>query len=326
MADVKVSGLPSDSSLDNNHYVPINDPSGPTTKRTLLSTFAAWLFDQVNIPAGSGSPITRFDEAFYDFAQTGLVWTGDAYASTRNASMTSGIIYINGRRISISAVSARAFTASKDTYVDILDNLDGTASLVYTEVVNNAASPALVSNSFRLAIIVTGATNIAAVGSINQGSVDVVLPIIASVPMTWTDSLGNLINCRTPDPEIIGYRQNIAGQATTSTTPVAVTGMTMPFIVPKSGNYCFDYSGLATSSAVGNYNEVGFHDNTVATARFCFTSSNSTTQHRHSLTFPQPRTAGSATVQLGFTGGASGTSTIVAAATYKTIMVVRRMN
>lgn len=163
MADVKVSGLPSDTSLDGNHYVPLNDPTGPTTKRTLLSTLAAFFFNQTNIPAGTGSPVTRADEMAYDFVYSGMVWSADSIGSTRNGSMTSGTIYINGRRLSISAVSARSFTASKDTYVDLLDNLDGTGTLVYTEVANGATAPSLASNSVRIAMLVTGASAITAV-------------------------------------------------------------------------------------------------------------------------------------------------------------------
>lgn len=178
MADVKVSGLPSDSSLDGNHYVPVNDPTGPTTKRTLLSTLAAFFFNQVNIPAGSGSPVTRTDEMLEDAVISGLVITGDSYGVNRNASMSSGIIYINGRRLSISSVSGRTYTASKDTYVDVLDNQDGTGTLVYTEVNNGVASPALAANSVRIGKVVTAAGSIAAASSITQ---------------LGSDSLSNLI-------------------------------------------------------------------------------------------------------------------------------------
>lgn len=41
--DIKVSGLPSDSALDGNHYFPLNDPSGPTTKRTTLTTLLSYI-------------------------------------------------------------------------------------------------------------------------------------------------------------------------------------------------------------------------------------------------------------------------------------------
>lgn len=43
MADQKISGLPADTSLDDNHYVLLNDPTGPTTKRTTLGTLRLWL-------------------------------------------------------------------------------------------------------------------------------------------------------------------------------------------------------------------------------------------------------------------------------------------
>lgn len=107
-------------------------------------------------------------ELFPDFLASGCVITGDAYASTRNASMTSGVIYIAGRRLTVASVSAHSYTASKDTYVDASDNGDGTALLTYNEVTNGAASPALASNNIRLAKVVTGATNIAAASSITQ--------------------------------------------------------------------------------------------------------------------------------------------------------------
>lgn len=161
MADVKISGLPSDSSLDGNHYVPLNDPTGPTTKRTLLSTLIAWLFDQINIPSGAtGSPILRLDESQQDFVVSGLVWTADSINVNRNGSMSSGTVYINGRRLPLSGVVARSFTASRDTYIDVLDNLNGTGSLVYTEVTNGAASPALAANSKRLGRIITNGSAI----------------------------------------------------------------------------------------------------------------------------------------------------------------------
>lgn len=43
MADQKISGLPPDTDIDDNHYVLLNDPTGPTTKRTTLGTIRLWL-------------------------------------------------------------------------------------------------------------------------------------------------------------------------------------------------------------------------------------------------------------------------------------------
>lgn len=171
-------------------------------------------------------------ELFFDYIASGCVWTADAAGSTRNASMTSGVVYIAGRRLTVAAITAHTFTASKDTYVDFSDNGDGTALVTYNEVTNNTASPALSTNNLRNAIIVTGATTIATSGSVNQGQESAVLPIASSVAYAVTDSLGNLICPRDPQRRILGYRQIIAGFSTASTTATQITGLGCPVIVP----------------------------------------------------------------------------------------------
>lgn len=226
----KISQLPADSAPSLTDTFPTYDPETGLTKQVSLSDLISLMF--TNVPAGANSPITRWDESFRDYMlpNTG-VWTADSAGVNRNASMTAATVYINGRRISVGLVTARTFTASKDTYVDILDNTDGTGTLVYTEVANNAASPALASNSIRIAIIVTGATTIAAAASINQGQEDRVLPIASSIPYTVTDSLGNQICNKVPIGGIIGYRQTVGTSfTTTSLTDVQITGLSMPII------------------------------------------------------------------------------------------------
>lgn len=169
----------------------------------------------------------------FDFVASGCVWSGDAYASTRVASMTSGVAYINGRKHTVAAVTSRTFTASKDTYIDLLYSLtDNVATVVYTEASNNAASPALAANSIRIGIIITAAGSIADAGSVNQGQETKVLPIASSTPYTVTDSLGNLICPRDPNRKVLGYRQITANFTTTSATPVIVTGLSFPAIIP----------------------------------------------------------------------------------------------
>lgn len=192
-------------------------------------------------------------ELFYDYVASGMVWSGDAYASTRNASMTSGVIYINGRRLTATAISARSFTASKDTYIDASDNGDGTVLLTYTEVSNNAASPALSANNVRIGIIVTGATNIAAAGSVNQGQEDRVLPIASSVPYAVTDSLGNLICPRDPNRRILGYKQQISNVGGFSTTHALVGGLSCPVIVPtgRKVKITVEYPVMTPATAFG---------------------------------------------------------------------------
>jgi len=176
-------------------------------------------------------PVLRASNMFYDFVASGGVWTGDAYGSTRAASMTALVAYINGQRGTVSAVTARTFTASKDTYIDVL-NTAGVFSLVYTEVTNNAASPALAANSIRLGIIVTDGTDIQNAGSVNQGQENKVLPIASSVPYAVTDSLGNLICPRDPQRKLLGYRQITTDFSTASTSNVQITGLSVPVLVP----------------------------------------------------------------------------------------------
>lgn len=187
----------------------------------------------------------------YDFVLSGCVWTADAAGSTRLASMTSGVVVINGNPVTVAAVTSRTFTASKDVYVDVLDNGDGTGLLVYTDATTNAASPALASNSVRLAIIVVGASSIATAASINQGQEDRVLPIASSTPYAVTDSLGNLICPRDPNRKILGYRQQIT--SFTFTTNATVTKLVCPVIVPAGRKIKVSvYSDSIVSSSIAN--------------------------------------------------------------------------
>lgn len=171
----------------------------------------------------------------YDYVVSGCVLSGDSYGSTLNFSMTSGVVVINGNPVTVASFSASAATASKDTYVDVLDNGDGTGLVVKTGgnvVNNNAASPALASNSIRIGIVVSGAGNIAAAGSVNQGQEDRVLPIASSIPYSVSDSLGNLICPRDPSRKILCIRRRVSDFTINTTTPTQVTELSAPVIVP----------------------------------------------------------------------------------------------
>ena len=213
----------------------VSHSSGVTAQMNIVAEHLTAFQDGTAITDSIINPIkiTGSSERIADYVASGGIWSGDAYASTRNASMTALVCYISGQRGTVAAVTARSFTASKDTYVDVL-NTAGTFSLVYTEVTNNAASPALASNSLRLGIVVTGASNIAAAASINQGQADRVLPIASSIAYTTTDSLGNLIYNRVPQPVLIGYRQITGNFTTASASEVQITGLTCPVIVPAN--------------------------------------------------------------------------------------------
>jgi hypothetical protein len=179
----------------------------------------------------TGLATTAVSNFVYDFISSGCVWTADAAGSTRLASMTAGVVYINGVKLTVAAVTSRTFTASKDVYVDFSDNGDGTAAVTYTDNTTNAASPALAANSVRNAIVVVGASSIAAAASINQGQEDRVLPIASSIPYAVTDSLGNLICPRDPNRKLLGYRRIIAQFDAGTNAVTDVTGLSVPVIV-----------------------------------------------------------------------------------------------
>lgn len=225
--------------------------SHSTGSTVIMAPVAKWF---TALASGELSTDPLRTELFYDYVASGCVWTADAAGSTRNASMTSGVVYIQGRRLTVAAITARTFTASKDTYVDFSDNGDGTALVTYNEVANNSASSALATNNLRNAIIVTGATTIATSGSINQGQESAVLPIASSIPYAVTDSLGNLICPRDPNRKVLGYRQIISNVSTTSTSDVAITGLSCPVIVPTGRKVKVTvYSYAIFGTVIGSY-------------------------------------------------------------------------
>lgn len=171
-------------------------------------------------------------EFIYDHVASGIVITGDSLGSNKNYSISSGVVYIAGERCTVAAVSAQTVGASKDRYIDLRSNGDGTASYITNEVNNNAASQALTAGDLRVGIVVAGATTIANAASINQGETDKLLPIASSIPYAVTDSLGNLICPRDPQRKLLGFRQITSGTATTSATAVQIVGLTCPVIVP----------------------------------------------------------------------------------------------
>ena len=118
-----------------------------------------------------------FDESFADYVYSGATI---AQASGLIASISSGVVYINGRRLTLNAAS-KTFTASKDTYVDVVA-LSGTntATLSYTEVNSGVSGSAPVSNGLHIGMIQTHTAS------------------ITRTVQAGTDVLGNPI--KTPSP------------------------------------------------------------------------------------------------------------------------------
>lgn len=238
----------------------VPNPTVPTNGQSLDATpllanlqavyQAIQSFDASQIAAGtltasafnaSINPNTLLNETIYPFVSTGLVWST---VSGLNGNMTSGVLYYNGIRVSVNSVASNAFAASKDTYVDI----DVNGNITYQAVTNNAASPAITANSIRVAIVVTSG---AAITFINQGQIDTTIsgfaPVISSISLTHTDSLGNIIYPTDQNRKLLGYRAiTTTNFPTTSTTATQITGLTCPVIIPGIANRKVKVSSRAT--------------------------------------------------------------------------------
>lgn len=178
---------------------------------------------QASAMAISANPIQRGLESFVNY-----VYSGGVIGNLGGLGITisGGIFYINGNRLVFAGVGSQTLAASKDVYIDI-DNL---GNVVYQSVSNGAASPSITANSIRVGIVVTGAATISA---INQGSILATAPTVGSTVLTVSDSLGNLIYNTDPYGAIFGVRSLFADQVTGATTPVAMTPLSCPVIVPS---------------------------------------------------------------------------------------------
>lgn len=219
-----------------NPLVPTNGQPGnatPILQNELAIAQAIAAFDGSQINAGSvpasalaanANPQTRGLETTANFVYTGCIWS---LVSVFSGTMTGGTIYVNGIRVVVSGIGANTFAASSDTYVYI----DSLGNVTYSAVSNNAASPSATANAILVAIVITNGSTIT---SVNQGAVTAVAPIVASNTLTVCDSLGNLIYPTDPASKLLGYRQvtSTLTNISTSNTAVAITGLSVPVIVP----------------------------------------------------------------------------------------------
>ena len=147
-----------------------SDINGPVNQ---LASVINGNLDDTNIASLSGTKITagtipatamaadanietRFNEALGDFVASGCVWSA---TTGLGATMTAGVVYIDGKRLSVSSVASRTFTASKDTYVTV----SNTGVLGYSEVANGATGPAASAGSIFLAKVVTNGSAVTSV-------------------------------------------------------------------------------------------------------------------------------------------------------------------
>jgi hypothetical protein len=104
-----------------------------------------------------------------------------ATSANLNSTVLAGTVYVNFLRFDIQD-TAKLFTASKDTYVD----MDETGTVIYTEVVNGATAPTLTSPNERIAKVVTSATAVTSVTDLRT----IVDPILETVIYPYSINAG----------------------------------------------------------------------------------------------------------------------------------------
>lgn len=186
-----------------------------------------------------------FDESFADYVLSGGSIT---QATGLIASISSGVAYINGRRLPFNAMS-KTLTASKDTYIDLVET-DGSniATVSYTELASGATGSAPVSNGLHIGMVQTHTAS------------------ITRTVQSGTDVLGNPIKTPSPvapvtisNPYKFSVYRNAAQNATSSNTKVLYDTKvfdtnnnfaTSTYTAPVAGFYHFE-ARIDFSSTLG---------------------------------------------------------------------------
>lgn len=161
-------------------------------------------------------------ESVSNHVVSGLIFGTSANLTS---AVTAGVAVVNGTRIAVSAFS-HAFTASKDTYVDLKD--DGTLS--YVEVVNGAILGMTMtlnsdgSRALRIAKVVTSGT---AVTAVYQAGV-----FTSASSWFGFDPLGSSVYNTNPDQNLFGYNQKVTNSSSTAESIQLQTSAYIPANTP----------------------------------------------------------------------------------------------
>lgn len=127
---------------------------------TVQMNTVAEMFEEIQNGNANTGMHQYFDDSFADYIKSGGAIT---QATGLIASITSGVSYINGRRLTFNAMS-KTLTASKDTYFDLVET-DGSniATISYTELSSGATGSAPVSNGVHLGMVRSNASVLATI-------------------------------------------------------------------------------------------------------------------------------------------------------------------
>jgi hypothetical protein len=239
---------------------------------------------------GAGLAHAENPEVLFDFVYSG---TGViAISSGLIGTLSDVTYYINSKRYKKTGIANKTYTASRDTYVDI----DTAGTVTYTEVANNAASPALAANSIRLGIVVTGAS---AISQINQGQISATLPVASSAVYTVADSLGNLICPRDPQRRLLGYKQATNFTSAGSTTDVDIAGLTgITVKVPAGRSLEVEVGSIHYSTVNGDLMRISLYEDGAGVKAYTRPINNNNYYDMTPYKFYHTPTAGSHTYKI----------------------------
>lgn len=177
----------------------VSHNSGSTTQMNTV----AEMFEDIQGGSANTGMHQYFDESFADYIKSGGAIT---QATGLIASVSSGVSYINGRRLTFNGIS-KTLTASKDTYFDLYET-DGSniATISYTELSSGATGSTPVSNGVHLGMVRSNAS------------------VLATIYQTGTDTLGNYFKKTDPNSLILPG-SNV--QIVTSSSSSVATGTTI---------------------------------------------------------------------------------------------------
>ena len=194
---------------------------------TNISTISGSKITGGTVPAAafdpSTNPETRESEIYGDLVASGLVWS---IVSGLNGSMTSGVAYVSGKRLTVSSIATYGFTASKDTYVYI----DSNGNAQYDPEANGATQPATPANTMLIAKVITNGSAITSIEDLRVTGLS--QPWRSWTPLLTNVTIGNgsIVGAQKQIGKTTFYRLKIIFGTTSS-----ITG-TIGFVPPVAPN------------------------------------------------------------------------------------------
>jgi len=182
-----------------------------------------------------------------DFVASGIVGTTSA---TLSADISAGVAYVGGLRTTPAAVTAHAYTASRDTYVD----LSNAGSYTYVAVANGAGEPAVTAGCLRVLKVVTSGTAVTASTSYYSDNLAVgVGALDANRGGTENVAIGqDAMDALTIGNQNVGVGQDACGNIEAGSRNTAVGHRALAAANDPSDSVAVGYNALA--GATGNTN------------------------------------------------------------------------